>query len=858
MGDFIETRSFFKEPQNLADRLTEAGIELDFFEDQKALFDKFVVAQILSVKKHPQADRLTLCELITHPDQDKTLQVVCGAKNHKAGDKVVLAQVGAVLPQGLKIKKSRIRGEMSEGMLASREELGLLDTKDETEGIWILPESATLGENLASYKKWDDILFEVAVPPNRSDCLSHKGLAREISSLFSLDFKTSESPSSLTVKENHASRKSSSNKESHFKEENLASQTNHLAFSNQQENLAGQTTLSNKERVLNSKSYFSIEVQDKVACPRYCACFIEGVEIRQSPEWLKKRLNSVGLKSINNVVDVTNFILWDQGQPLHAFDRDKIQNLKIGPAKENEKLVTLDGQELELSLEDLTIRDKKGAVALAGIMGGSHSGITEQTKNIMIEAAYFAPERIRKSSRRFGLETDSSYRFSRGVDPQAVFFAMEKASLLIQQLAGGTLSKNFYDLNEIPEEKHPITISLEELSSRLGYKVEADDFVKHTIGIFCKLELLEEAVYQVSPPSHRSDLRIKEDLMEEFARLQGYDKIPENPPPVFFQNIESDKTFLKLQKWTHWLSSRSWLQSLHYSFCDPEYYKDFLKSQFYLEELLEGIKTKESKESFVVNNPISQKLSLMKPLLTPDLFKTLLKNFRQNNKQGQVFELSPIFYHQSGNYHQNWHLALALWGEPLDLWSSRLVPNFYKMKGELETLFEVAGLKAAFKTADLNNNQLPFLHPKKTLILNYQKTKIGFLGVLHPTVAEHYKIPVEVVLAELDLSFLKHQKEKASHFKSFSELLTVEKDLCFVIPEAIAVQEVKEEIQKTLSAISEGVFVFDIYKKDEQRFVSFRLRLSPDKKSWTDEELQSFLQKVIQSLGKKFSIQLKA
>ena len=854
LGDFIETRSFFEEPQKLADRLTEAGIEVDSFEDQKSRFDNIKVAKILSVKKHPQADRLTLCQVSTSRDETKTLDIVCGAKNHKAGDKVVLALPGAVLPNGLKIKKSRIRGENSEGMLASKEELDLKETEKE-EGIWILPSSAPVGESLAKYKKWDDILLEIAVPPNRSDVLSHRGLAREISSLFSISLKKERAKKS---------------------------------FLKTDSKLDAQCKVT-----LNSKSPFSIEVQDETACPRYSACLIEAVTVKDSPAWLKQKLSSLGLKSINNVVDITNFILWNEGQPLHAFDRDKIQGIEVALAKKEELFLGLDEIQYKLYPGDLTIRDKKGVLALAGIMGGLDSSITHQTQNIVIESAYFAPERIRKSSRRLGLETDSSYRFTRGIDKEHVFVSLQKACFLIQDLAGGTL-QNFYDFNPSLEKRSSIHIALSELSSRLAYEVPAKRFEKQMENISCVIDSQKTKsgveLYEISPPSHRSDLKIKEDLIEEFARLEGYDKIPENTPPVFFPKLESDQNFLQFQKITNYLSSRSWLESLHYSFCDFEYYKEFLNSRFYLEDLLDssadssssdslfqkkpsqlkGQKTPEhlkdgnnadlinengTKQIFSVNNPISQKLSLMKPLLTPDLFKTLIQNFRKNNKQGQLFELSSIFYRQEESYQQDWHLAMVIWGEVLDIWTSPSIPNFYKLKEELEVFSKV--INTPLKMEVPQNSSLSFLHPKKSLSISYQKRKLGFIGVLHPSLQEKYKIPTEVALAELDLSFLESTKQKDFRFKPFSKLLRVEKDLCFIVPENLPVQKVRKEIESSLSSVCDNVSIFDIYKKEGQRFVSFRLSLSPDKKSWTDDELLAFLEKVIKALDQKFSIKLK-
>ncbi|MCZ0933210.1 MAG: phenylalanine--tRNA ligase subunit beta, partial [Oligoflexia bacterium] len=469
LDDFIEVQPFFKDPGQLATALTQSGLEVDSFEDQKAQFKNIVTAQIKSEQKHPQADRLTVCQVKTDA---QTYSIVCGAKNHKAGDKVVLAKIGAVLQGDFKIKKSRIRGVDSEGMLVSRSELGF-DSKEE--GIWILPKKTELGKSLAELEGWNDVIFEITVPPNRSDCLSHKGLAREISALFSIPFSQKE-------------------------------------FS-----IERSTDLSIQKSL-------SVEVEDKQACPRYCACLIEGVKIQESPSWLKERLKSLGLKSINNVVDITNFVLWDRGQPLHAFDRDKIENIKVSLAKK-EKFLALDESELELTEEDLSIRDNKKVLALAGVIGGLDSSITAQTKNIVIESACFAPEKIRKTSRRFGLETDSSYRFARGVDAFEVKSAMDLACFLIQKEAGGRVSKDFYDLNYLEKKKPKIKISLSDLSERLGCSVSGAQFEKWMINLGCEVSS-HSSNFEVTAPSYRSDLKIKEDLIEEFARLEGYHQIP--------------------------------------------------------------------------------------------------------------------------------------------------------------------------------------------------------------------------------------------------------------------------------------------------------------------------------------------
>ena len=826
LGDFIETGVFFKDPGQLATALTQSGLEVDAFEDQKAQYENVVTAQIEFVQKHPQADRLTVCKVKT---DTQAYSIVCGAKNHKEGDKVVLAKIGAVLPGDFKIKKSRIRGMDSEGMLASRSELGF-DSKEE--GIWILPEKTELGKNFAELESLDDIIFEITVPPNRSDCLSHKGLAREISALFSIPFSQKE-------------------------------------FSIER---AGD---------LSIQKSLSVEVKDKQACSRYCACLIEGVEIKESPSWLKQRLKSLGLKSINNVVDITNFVLWDRGQPLHAFDRDKIENIKVAPAVK-EKFLALDESVLELTKEDLTIRNNKTVLALAGVMGGLDSSITAGTKNIVIESAYFAPEKIRKTSRRFGLETDSSYRFARGVDAFETKSAMDLACCLIQKSAGGRVSKDFYDLNYLEQKRQKIKINLSDLSDRLGYSVSGAQFEKWMKNLGCEVHSsdlnfksmghsrdsenlqkqsqipnqtsikVHSSGFEITVPSYRSDLKIKEDLIEEFARLEGYHKIPDTIPPSLLPK-DSEKEFLNSKKWIDFLSLRSWSQAINYSFCDPDYYKEFLSKNLYLEELFNS-NLEIKRQSFSVLNPISQNLSFMKTLLIPDIVRNISYNLKRNNKFGQIFELSPVFYQQDSGYQQELNLALGLWGEPSDIWRQKNIPNFHIIKDTLESLFEVFRIKSC----QWEKGQVSFLHPKQTVILSFQKKKIGFIGSLHPSFCQRYKIPVDIVLAELNWSVLNQINKKELKFKTFSKLLTVEKDLCFVVPLKIAVADVQKEIKKSLLDLCEKVEIFDIYTKEGQRFVSFRIYLAPKDQSWTDKELQEFLNKAIQSVNKKFSIQLKS
>lgn len=796
LSDFIKTKDFFKEPEKLAERLTQAGLEVESYENQKAQFENVVTAKIESVEKHPQADRLTLCKV---SDGSKKYNIICGAKNHKPGDKVVLAKSGAILPEDFKIKKTRIRGIESEGMLASRKELGF---ESEEQGIWILDKETAVGQNLSDFLNSNDVVFDIFIPPNRSDCLSHKGLAREISCLFDLDF---------SVK-----------------------------------------NLSLKGGKLSVKKSLPVEVKDSQACPRYCGRLIEGVTIKESPAWLKDRLKSLGLKSINNVVDITNFVLWDRGQPLHAFDRDKIQSLIIESSKKGEKFLALDESEKILTGEELSIRDKDRILALAGVIGGMDSSITEKTKNIFIESAYFAPEKIRKTARRLGLETDASYRFTRGIDLSAVQEAMDLACVLIQKEAGGVISKDFYDIyNQDTSPREKIQISLENLESRLAYPVKASQFQNWMKRLGCQIKSSKNS-FSVVPPLYRLDLNIKEDLIEEFARLEGYDKVPEHLCSLNGQIKNSDPQFLNSQKLITCLSGKAWHQAINYSFCDPEYYKEILNDNLYLEDLIKD-SGKSNKKSFSLNNPISQKLSLMKPILVPDLIKNVVSNFRHNNKFGQIFELSPIFYQEKEDYKQDLHLALARWGSPLDIWKKQEPANVYYIKSVLKSVFDTFNLKSwSWKKSEID-----FLHPGQSLLLTLRKQVVGFLGTVHPQILQKYKIPVDVAVAEIHWGLIAQSEKRALKFKALAPLSTVEKDLCFVIPPSVSVGEVRKEIKKSLGDLCEKVELFDIYDKKGERSVSFRLYFQPKEKSWTDEELQKFLNQVIETMQKKFSIHLK-
>lgn len=799
LNEFVDISDYLKKTQDLADLLTKAGLEVEEITDLAKDFNHVVVGYIQLKDKHPNADKLSLCQVEVAPG--KIEQIVCGAQNHKTGDKVIVALPGAVLPGNFAIKKSKIRDVESAGMLCSYKELGLAT---ESDGIVILPKDAVIGQSFADFGGYNDVTFELKVTPNRADCLSHYGLAREIGCLLNRNVKNPE--------------------------------------------------VAQKFSNLSTKSKIKLQVENSDLCPRYCGRFISGVKIQDSPKWLKQKIESIGLNSINNVVDVTNYVMHEMGQPLHAFDADLISGQKIivRQSQKNEKFKTLKEQDLVLSGEELVIADAEKVVALAGVIGGINSGVSEKTTNIFLESANFKSMSVRKTSRSHGIETDSAYRFSRGVDQSQTSEIMDRAVLLIQHVAGGEASADPYDIYPTPVVKSAIKIHLQTLSDRLGYPAEANLFEQYMTGLQCRFEK-NGSEYAVTPPLFRFDLERDMDLVEEYARLKGYEHITETLPTFSAVPTKHDTTYTNSYFLASQLRSFGLSQAFNYAFTSSKNESQFLGDI----EALNQCGLNISKESISIKNPLSEDINVMRKSLMYPIWKNVLENFHAGNAKGKIFEIGSVFSKVDSEYKESRRLVIAMWGEAFGVHASTQ-PLVVQLRNLVEELAQVYKISMISFPQDV---KISFLHLGQSSSIFVEGKKVGVMGTVHPKLLGDEKIRVPVVMAEINLDLLIPQQARPLKFKAISSLQPVDRDFAFVMEAKQKIGDLTKEIKKCAGAFFKDVTVFDIYQGDKlpagQKSVALRLSLQPQTVALTDAEIQNVVDKVVQSAEKSVGAKLR-
>ncbi|MDP2783749.1 MAG: phenylalanine--tRNA ligase subunit beta [Sulfurimicrobium sp.] len=764
----------------LAEALTMAGLEVEALEPVAPAFDKIVVAEVLSLEKHPDADRLNVCQV--NVGAAEPLQIVCGASNVHAGARVPCALVGAELP-GLSVKQAKVRGVASFGMLCSAKELGLAE---ESSGLLLLPADAPIGTSIRAYLDLDDKLFTLKLTPNRSDCLSLFGVAREVAAVTDAELAV---PQTESVQSGEAGT-------------------------------------------------LPVVVTEPAACPRYCGRVVRGVKpAAVTPEWMVRRLERSGIRCINAVVDITNYVMLEQGQPLHAFDLTKIQGgLQVRFAQDGEQLALLNQQVVELAPDMLVIADDMGALALAGIMGGDSSAVTDGTTDIFLESAFFDPDTIAGKARRLGLSTDSSYRFERGVDFATTRTALERASALILQICGGGAGLVVEVINALPQ-RNPIALRAERARRVLG--IDLSDMAISTLLQRLHLDFSEQAGhYSVIPPSYRFDLAIEEDLIEELARLHGYDNIPALPPRSALRLLPQPEAVQGLDLMRQFLVARDYQEVVTYSFVEKSWEADLAGNETPVE----------------LQNPIASQMGVMRSTLLGGLINVLRFNLNRRHERVRIFEIGRCFSAGENGYIQPQRIAgLCYGGANSEQWGEALRQvDFFDAKADLEALCYPAELHFTPATH-------PALHPGQSAQVSLDGTAIGWIGALHPRWQQKYDLPQPAVMFELELPPLTQRRVPA--FSEISKFPPVRRDLAVVVEEGVNVQTLLDGMHKQLPASVTDLMLFDVYRGKGvdlgKKSLAFKVLMQDTRKTLTDEEVEAAVAQIKDVLVTRFNATLR-
>lgn len=763
----------------LADRLTMAGLEVGAIDPVAPILDRVVVGEIVSVAPHPSADKLRLCRV--NVGKGKTLDIVCGAANAAPGMKAPVALEGATLPGGVKIKQAEVRGVISAGMLCSASELGLAES---AEGLLSLDKDARPGASIVDYLGLDDVTLEIDLTPNRGDCLSIAGIARELAALTGAKMK------SPVIKPVSA----------------------------------------------GLRRKISVKLDASQDCPRYVGRIIGDIDPSAvTPAWMKEKLRRGGIRSIHPVVDVTNYVMLELGQPMHAFDLDKLHGaIHVRHAAKNESLVLLDGNTIKIEPGSLLIADDRQALALAGIMGGFHSAVSNTTRHLFLESAWFRPQTISVRARSQGLQTDSSQRFERGVDPDLQRRAMERATSLLLGIVGG---KPGPVIEQTVRRHLPrptvIVLRVDRVERLLGMNVPARiiESILKRLGMKLKKS---GPNWIVTPPSYRFDIDREADLIEEIARVHGYDKLPTRRPRIQMSARPVAESGVSEPRLRAALMDRDYQEVITYSFVDPK-----------IQTLVDpGI------PPLALANPISADMAVMRTSLWPGLLQTILYNQNRQQTRVRVFEIGRTFLPRDRDVVQEHMLGGAVYGDAVaGQWGApRRAVDFYDAKADIEALFALAGMggEVLFRPG-----QHPALHPGQTAEIQHHGQRIGLLGLLHPTIQAGMGLSQPVVLYELRLSSL--EGERVPIFKEFSRFPSIRRDIAIMMNESIPAQAVLDCVQKTAGRLLVNLELFDEYRgkgiDSGRKSLALGLTLQHSSRTLNEADVEQVMAEVISTLG---------
>lgn len=796
--------------QELAEKLTRSGIEVDFVESRNKGVEKVVVGFVKSREKHPDADKLSVCTVDAGLGEE--LQIVCGAKNVAAGQKVPVALVGAKLPDGLVIKRAKLRGVESQGMICSAKELGLNDKllpKEQQEGILVLPEETPVGESILDVLAINDEVLDLDLTPNRSDCLSMLGAAYEIGAILGREVKLPDAEAGLES--------------------------------------AG---------AVNAADRISVNITAAAQCSHYAARLIEGITVASSPLWLQNRLMAAGIRPINNIVDITNYVMLEYGQPLHAFDADQLDNghIDVRLAGEGEKLVTLDGAERTLEPHMLLITDGTKPVALAGVMGGANSEVTAGTSRILLESARFDGGTVRKTSRQLGLRSEASQRFEKEVNPEAVIPALNRAASLIAQLGGGAVASGVVEARTGETKPVTIEISVGKINDYLGTGLTVEE-VK---AIFARLHFTVEPLAQdgllVHVPSRRGDITRVVDLIEEVARLYGYDNIP-----TTLMNVETTPGALtkaqRVRRIARTLLTGSGLhEAITYSFTDPQQIADFTGAYG-------GVKP------VGLAMPMSEERSVLRTSLVPHLLEAAAYNRNRNTNDVALFEIGSVFLTDEATLtrlpNEQPLLTALLTGKRSELhWTGKPgAVDFYDLKGVLDNLLSYLGIAGVRYVSA----QPEGFHPGRTARLEATLAEgetivLGVIGQLHPALQQQKDLD-DTFVFEIELDALVRLADEQLTYTPLPRFPAIGRDMALVVDRGVPVGDLLAQAKTTAGAWLESIQVFDIYTGErlgaDKKSVAISLVYRTPERTLTDEEVSELHGRVVASLADAYGAELR-
>lgn len=790
LKDYVNTQDLA--PELLAEKITRSGIEVDAVIDRANAMEKVVVGYVVSKEKHPEADKLNICQVDVGEEEPQ--QIICGAPNVDAGQKVIVARPGAHLPGGIKIKKAKLRGHESNGMICSLQELGIegkLVPKAYSEGIYVLPEDAQVGTDALAILGLRDTVLELGLTPNRSDALSMLGVAYEVGAILSEEVKYPD--------------------------------ISYQAASEKAEDL------------------LKLRVEDMQANPMYVAKVVKNVKIGESPMWLQNRLMAAGVRPHNNVVDVTNYVLMEYGQPLHAFDYDSLATgeIVVRKATEGEKITTLDDQERTLKASDLVITNGKEPVAIAGVMGGANSEVTDSTTTVVIESAYFDGLTVRQTSRHLGLRSDASARFEKGVDPNRVLPAAERAATLLAALAGGEVLEGTCVVDDLDKTPARVVVSPDFINERLGMKIALEDM----LSILERLKFGVEAangLLIIDAPTRRQDIKIEEDIVEEIARLYGYDEIPTTLPEGATQVGSLTAYQANRRVVRNYMEGAGLYQAVTYSLTS-----DALSQRFALK----------AEPVTRLLMPMSEERSTLRQSLVPHLIEAAAYNVARQADSVALYEIGSVFLGQSeeGQPFEEEHLAAVLTGKWLDhAWQGeKKAVDFFVLKGVIEGVIGKLGLgnRISFEKAQIDG-----LHPGRTASIVLDGEQVGIIGGLHPAEEKEWGVKDTYVM-EMNLVALLNatDQEAPLSYKPVPRFPAMSRDIALIMDRTTTAGEVVKAINVAGVKLLKDIRVFDVYEGEKmeqgKKSVAFSLTYFDPERTLTDEEVVAAHNKVLKAIA---------